>query len=100
MRSLLSRAVGRGGEEAKKKEDNNESIAAAGALVGGKLAATKHRQTKKKKKKKKSGIAGCMTAQQPESESSPSPETKPRAKPAPFLDSTSQFVGLTFDPFR
>ena len=94
MRSLLSRAVGRGGEEAKKKEDNNESIAAAGALVGGKLAATKHRQTKK------NGIAGCMTAQQPESESSPSPETKPRAKPAPFLDSTSQFVGLTFDPFR
>ena len=89
MRRLLSKAVGRvgGGEDTKAKSN---AAADDAALAGGKLHSTaKHRRRAR-------GGLGCITAQP---ESSPSPETK-HQKPAVFLDATSQFVGLGFDPFR
>lgn len=96
MRRLLSKAVGRGGGEDTKAKSNaaaDNDAAALSLAGGGKLhsTATKHRQ-----RRARGGLGGCITAQP---ESSPSPEMKPE-KPAVFLDATSQFVGLGFDPFR
>ena len=90
MRRLLFKAVGRGGGEGEGGEDSK---------AGGKLAkeSTKAAPTTKHHRRRARGGLGCITAQP---ESSPSPEPKQKQKPAVFLDATSQFVGLTFDPFR
>jgi len=98
MRRLLSKAVGRGGGEDTKAESDAADNAAA-ALAGGKLAKklTKAATATKHQRRRARGGLGCITAQP---ESSPSPEPKQHQNPAGFLDATSQFVGLTFDPFR
>ena len=96
MRRLLSKAVGRGGGEDTKAESDAADNAAA-ALAGGKLAKklTKAATATKHQRRRARGGLGCITAQP---ESSPSPEPKP--KPEACLDATSEFVGLSFDPFR
>ena len=88
MRRLLSKAVGRGGGGGGEDAKAQSNAALAGG--GGKLT-TKHQRQRARG-------SLCITAQP---ESSPSPEQQPK-KPASavFLEATSQFVGLSFDPFR
>lgn len=76
----------------KTTESNNAAEIAAGS---GKSKLTKATTTKQSHRRRGRGVTGCITTQ-PESSSSP----EPKAKPAVFLVTTSQFVGLTFDPFR
>ena len=93
---MLSKAVGRGGAaaggggEGAKAESKNAAADDNAGKLSTKETATKHRRRAPR------GGLGCITAQP---ESSPSPEPKYQ-KPAVFLDATSQFVGLGFDPFR
>jgi hypothetical protein len=96
MRRLLSKAVGRGGGEDRKTttESTNAVVDIAAADGSSKSMLTKA-ATKHSRRRKGRGVAGCITGQP---ESSPSPE--PKRNPAVFLEATSQFVGLTFDPFR
>jgi len=85
MKRLLSKAVG------KKEEATTTMTTTESKLTKELKSATKHHQRRKASR----GALGCISAQP---ESSPSPEPKP--KPEACLDATSEFVGLSFDPFR